>query len=215
MSQQKFDQARYWLERHQKLEGDPRSVGNLSATLEQNHAGEVELKALVRTAATRAGGHSALDLGCGYGRVADAVMQTGMSYTGVDVSPVALAQARLDNPSAKFVQADLATWEPTFTCDLVLILYVFVHFVDDDAWARFARASMRAVAPGGTWLIADNFPNEREAKVAHVVTRPLSDYDPFLAEAGLAWDVLAMQALRDEHPQAGQARHFRFARRTT
>ena len=31
-----FDQETYWIKRHKRLSGDPRSVGNLGKSLEQN-----------------------------------------------------------------------------------------------------------------------------------------------------------------------------------
>ena len=37
-----FDQSKYWIERHDAYRGDPRSVGNMAASVEENARGEGE-----------------------------------------------------------------------------------------------------------------------------------------------------------------------------
>lgn len=173
----RFHQADYWRGRHDSHEGDPRSVGNLSFTVEENEQAECQLRAVVERAATLLKpATTVLDVGCGYGRIADCFTSQGYDYLGVDVSPTAVRQAQERTPDANFVVADLATWDTEGTYDVVTVLYVFVHFVDDGAWEAILERSMKWVRPGGSLLVADHFPPDREQPAAHVVHRPLSDY---------------------------------------
>lgn len=209
--QNEFDQAAYWRDRHEKLNGDPRSVGNLSATIEANQQGEAALKSSIsRVAAVlKDECSSVLDLGCGYGRTAQPWIDMGYNYTGVDVSETALHEARKRSPRGKFVCADLNRWAPTHGYDVVAILYVLVHFVDDTDWRRFLNVSMLATQK--YLVIGDHFPASREQPAPHVVSRPLSDYVPLLEEGGLRLD----WAIRDSLSEIDNIRQLVFARRAS
>ncbi|WP_091707210.1 bifunctional 2-polyprenyl-6-hydroxyphenol methylase/3-demethylubiquinol 3-O-methyltransferase UbiG [Microbacterium sp. cf046] len=68
----------------------------------------------------------ALDLGCGEGADAIWLAQQGWKATGVDISATAVARARaaasdlgLDESRARFVAADLSTWQSEDAYDLV------------------------------------------------------------------------------------------------
>lgn len=172
-----FVQADYWRERHDDHVGDPRSVGNLGFSVDANKKAEHQLRAVVeRAAMLLKPATSVLDVGCGYGRIADCFTSQGYDYLGVDVSPTAVKQALDRTPDARFTVADLATWDTDQTFDVVCAFYVFVHFVDNEAWESIVERSMKWVRPGGSLLIADHFPSERDQPARHVVHRPLSDY---------------------------------------
>lgn len=212
-----FNQSDYWKERHRKLAGDPRSVGNLGRSLEENRASEERLKAVVdRAAALLSPAGSILDVGCGYGRVADCFTARGYSYLGVDVSEDAVQGAKRQHPDAEFMAADLADWDTERRFGVVMGLYVFVHFVDDSGWLSLLRRAMSWVEPGGALLIADQFPAERQIPGPHVVARPLAAYVPVLSSGGFELDPQFRQRLigrgEDELPNA---RAFHLARRQT
>ena len=97
---------------------------------------------------------TALDVACGEGRNAIWLASVGWQVVGVDFSPVGLEKARRlatqRGVTVDWVQADLTTWEPPGTYDLVAVMYL--HLPGDlrhDVLARMARA----VAPGGTLLV--------------------------------------------------------------
>jgi len=208
---QNFDQSKYWVDRHKNLVGDPRSVGNLGASVEDNHLGEQQLIELIARLASRLEAGRVLDLGCGYGRIAAPFIDNGWRYTGVDVSPDALEQARDSHPDAEFLEKDLLEWKPKQEFDLVLALYVLVHFVDDKQWAKFAQHAFNAVAPGGLMIIADHFPAERQS-APHYVARPIAEYDSLLAPAGLELDEALMGFLATQNDIAS-AKQFRIYRK--
>jgi 2-polyprenyl-3-methyl-5-hydroxy-6-metoxy-1,4-benzoquinol methylase len=212
MSQNVFDQSQYWIERHEKLRGDPRSVGNLATTLEQNQQGEEEFKKAIAVAARLLvpGRKSVVDMGCGYGRVAGSFIDAGFTYTGLDVSAEALAQAREREPRGTYKETDLLTWSSKRRFDVVGVFYVLVHFVKDDDWSRFLRQCMAAVKDGGYLFLADHYPAERQS-AAHYVARPFSDYLPELEQGGFAIDDEMAKRVGTELPGNGIPRHFRFA----
>lgn len=93
---------------------------------------------------SRLGHPRVLDLGCGSGRVAEAVLDAGAAaYVGVDVSPrmLELARERLSRfDDVELLESDVAEAGLDGTYDLVLALGLF-EYLDDPARAV---ASMRA-----------------------------------------------------------------------
>lgn len=207
-----FNQAKYWIERHRNYTDDPRSVGNLAADLESNRSGEAELQTLITHCAAFLGKAAVLDLGCGYGRVANAFLSNGYAYTGYDVSPEAVEAARRNNPGATFEVVDLNSWTAAGTFEVVCALYVFVHFVDDGDWRKIVTNSVKSVGENGRLLIADHFPAEREAQVAHVTARPLDAYNELFETLGMVWDRSLEEDLKQtfsSNPHAKQVRCLR------
>lgn len=96
----------------------------------------------------------ALDLACGEGRNAIWLAEQGWSVVGVDFSAVALDKASKvasqRGVSVEWVCADVTTWDPPDTYDLVVVMYL--HLPDPARSTVFARAA-RAVAPQGTLLV--------------------------------------------------------------
>lgn len=178
-----FDQSSYWRERHSRLVGDPRSVGNLGRSVAENLEAEQRMRRVVdRAARLLRPAVSVLDVGCGYGRIADCFARQGYDYYGIDVAAGAVAEGKRRAPEGTFIVGDLAAWDTDRQFDVVCALYVFVHFVDDHAWESIVTRAAKWVAPGGALLVADHFPSEREPAGQHVVARPLSDYWPLLRE---------------------------------
>jgi 2-polyprenyl-3-methyl-5-hydroxy-6-metoxy-1,4-benzoquinol methylase len=98
---------------------------------------------------------TALDLGCGQGRNALWLAKLGFTVTGLDLSPVAIEQARARAAElgidATFESVDLLTWDPHGQeWDLVLLAYI--HVPEDLRRAVHAVAE-RAVAPGGRVVV--------------------------------------------------------------
>jgi trans-aconitate methyltransferase len=208
-----FDQAEYWITRHRELQDDPRSVGNLGRSVEENIEGEQQLRnalgILLDILVTVP--KSALDLGSGYGRLTPAYLDRGFAYTGVELSPDAVSQARRRFPAASFQVSDLRQWRPSGqTYGIVALMYVLVHFVDDRDWRNLALGAASCVAPGGMLVLADEFSDTRIQSQPHVVLRPFSAYVELLAESGLKFDD-DLQRQLTERTRFG--RPFRIARR--
>lgn len=99
-------------------------------------------------------GH-ALDLGCGPGRNGVWLASHGWKVTGVDVSPVGLAQAEARAAAAgttiEVVVADLFDYQPP-AGQFDLVLVANVHVAAQDRPSLFAKAA-GALAPGGHLLV--------------------------------------------------------------
>jgi SAM-dependent methyltransferase len=185
----RFNQTQYWLDRHERLEGDPRSVGNLGKSLAENHAAESFVRRWSRCAAGLLRPcRSVLDVGCGYGRTASSFIDAGYEYVGIDVSPVAIAAARIQEPRGQYIVGSAGNHEFARTFDLVCVLYVFVHFTEDADWRELIHRLALIIRPGGKLLFADELPTDVLRPQPHVTERPLALYTAAFAEVGLEID---------------------------
>jgi SAM-dependent methyltransferase len=98
-----------------------------------------------------------LDVACGEGRNAVWLTERGWRATGVDFSAVALAKARrlastrgLGGDDVVWIEADVRTWVPTGSFDLVVLLYLQLPTSERRA---VLRTFADAVAPGGHFLV--------------------------------------------------------------
>lgn len=98
---------------------------------------------------------TALDAGCGGGAEAIWLASRGWRVIGADIAAAALGHAseRADASGVAdqvdWVHADLSTWEPGVTFDLVTTHYAHPSMAQLDFYVRLASW----VAPGGTLLI--------------------------------------------------------------
>jgi ubiquinone/menaquinone biosynthesis C-methylase UbiE len=114
-------------------------------------------------------GASVLDLCCGMGRHSLALADAGYRVTGVDLSPVLLAEARkrdTDNRVA-WLQGDMRKVPAEGPFDAVVNLFTsFGYFEDDAENAKVIKEIKRVLRPGGRFLI--DFLNP-EYVAAHLV----------------------------------------------
>ena len=113
----------------------------------------------------------ALEVGCGEGGDALWLAAQGWDVLGVDISRVALdraaTRARETGVSSRttFQHRDVLTWSPAAAAyDLVTV--AFLHLAGDQRREVYANLA-RAVAPGGTFLVAAHHSSDLE-----VVPRP-------------------------------------------
>jgi SAM-dependent methyltransferase len=98
---------------------------------------------------------TALDAGCGAGAEAIWLASRGWQVTGADIAARALSHAAERAAASgvadrvRWVQADLSTWEPGATYDLVMTHYAHPEMPQLEFYDRVASW----VAPGGTLLI--------------------------------------------------------------
>src|ERR1700722_5769126 len=87
-----------------------------------------------------------LDLGCGAGVPASRILvERGFEVTGLDVSAVQIERARRLVPQARFVQADMATWEcEPGSYQAIVSLYALIHVPLEDQRTLFPKMA--------TWL---------------------------------------------------------------
>jgi SAM-dependent methyltransferase len=98
---------------------------------------------------------SILDLGCGEGIVAAAILKRmgNVAYRGCDNNPWSIDQARELNPAAEFLCADIFELLPTpEPPDLVLCLEVMEHIEDTDRFlAHLARLTGKRLILSVPW----------------------------------------------------------------
>jgi 2-polyprenyl-3-methyl-5-hydroxy-6-metoxy-1,4-benzoquinol methylase len=206
-----FDQAEYWRSRHKDFQGDPRSVGNMSLSKEENEVAETNLKRFTRDIFGTLGVPlSVIDVGCGYGRLTKSFVENGFGYTGLDISPLAVERARLENALGDFEVAELSSWQGKSQYGLVFAGWVFVHFVDDDKWYDFLTKCLSWVLPGGALLFAEWIPEHRQQNVIHVLARPLREFQAVFDACGFTIDQEWRKAMmeRTKHYRSPSSHFF-------
>ncbi len=98
---------------------------------------------------------SALDAGCGTGRLAIELARRGCDVVGVDLDDDMLAVARRHAPDLAWVHGDLASVALGRTFDAVVMIGNVMVFCRPDDRARIVANLARHVAPGGV-LVAGN-----------------------------------------------------------
>lgn len=98
-----------------------------------------------------------LDLASGEGRNAIWLSELGWTMTAVDFSEVAVERGRAISDAVDFVVADVLSWEPSVTFDLVLIAYL--HLPEDQFGPIVKRAADWLKPDGEIFLIGHDQSN--------------------------------------------------------
>lgn len=163
--------------------------------LSMEHVHGSEPNRLLKEVASDLETGTALDLGCGQGRNALWLASRGLEVTGLDLSPVAVAQANeraiKSGLNARFETVNLVEWDPEGrTWDLVLLAYLHLPA---DARRVVHTAAAAAVAPGGRLVaIAHHLDNLNSG------TGGPSNPEWLFTEAQLAEDFAALTIVRNE-----------------
>ena len=97
-------------------------------------------------------GSPVLELGCGSGSSATAQLARAFDLTGVDISPVQIAAARLNVPRGRFILSDMTTIDlPAASFEGAVALYSLIHLPrqEQPALLRKVHGWLR---PGGLFL---------------------------------------------------------------
>ncbi|GAA2431261.1 class I SAM-dependent methyltransferase [Actinomadura vinacea] len=98
-------------------------------------------------------GMEVLDLGCGYGRIADRLAQRGCRVTGLDSTPEFLERARRDSAEVTYVEGDMRELPWTERFDRIVCWFTSFGYFDDDGNRRVLSEAARALKPGGRFLV--------------------------------------------------------------
>jgi len=94
-----------------------------------------------------------LDIGCGPGRYAAALVTAEREAQGLDIDPDMIVRARLDHPEATFHELDLAAvGELRCTFTGAFSLGNSMAFLAPEGWPDFLAALSGKLAPGSPWL---------------------------------------------------------------
>lgn len=128
----------------------------------RNPEASLEVGWLNRFIAQLSPGAEVLDLGCGTGQpIAAWLVERGFSVTGVDSSAAMLAFAREEQPTQRWVQADMRTLQLDRRFGGILAWDSFFHLHRDDQRAMFAVFAAHALA--GAPLLFTSGPAAGEA----------------------------------------------------
>jgi SAM-dependent methyltransferase len=155
---------------------------------------------------------SVLDAGCGTGRMIAHLRDRhpDLAFTGLDLSPAMLREARSTASGVDFVQGDLAGLPfPAESFDGVFAWYSTIHTPDEGMPAVFAELH-RVVRPGGAVLLGFQA-GRGERRIHHAYGHDL-DLTAYLHEvevvaAALAAAGLTVHTRVERGPRADHERH--------
>ena len=183
-----YEPATYWdtrLRRHFTLRG----VGHQQYAERYNAwVYRAKARALHKLLPKAAHGAQALDVGSGVGWVVQQLLEAGYNVTGCDISPYAVEQLSASFPDQTFFRLRLgeeALPDQDTRYDVVTILDVTYHIVDDAIWARGVHDLAAAVRPGGRLVVIDAFGAETRDPASHVRFRSLDMWRNVASDAGL------------------------------
>jgi SAM-dependent methyltransferase len=135
---------------------------------------------------------SALDGGCGTGRVAIELARRGVHVVGADLDPDMIGLARVKAPELTWVQADLSELDLPSRFDAVVLAGNVIPYVAGDRRRAAVVACAQHLAPGGRLIagftLQQGWPT-------------LADYDEWCESAGLTLE--ARYATWDRDPFIG------------
>jgi SAM-dependent methyltransferase len=110
-----------------------------------------------------AGRRTIVDAGCGTGRDAAALAETGFQVTGIDASAEMVAVARERLPDARFEVGDVRIWQSAEPFDGALCRGVLNDLIEDDDRQAALDNIARMLRPGGLLVLG-----VRELERTHV-----------------------------------------------
>jgi len=130
----------------------------------------------------------ALDIGSGVGWVVSELLDWGAQPEGCDITDVSVERLAQRFPTVPFSKVELGR-EPlphaTASFDLVTILDVTFHIVDDDKWGAGVAEMARVLRPGGHLIVTDGFGRADIEPWEHVRFRSLERWRATARAAGL------------------------------
>jgi SAM-dependent methyltransferase len=196
-----FDSLEYWRKRHLQFLTDIRGVGNAALDCDHNQRIYTTVSAYVACLASyfySVGKATVLDLGCGTGMLSGAFTSAKLRYTGVDISPTAVALAKAACPAADFVVGNIADLPLQSPFDIIVERTVFIHLVEDRYWHNVLCEVKRLLHPRGVFILIDQIPDS-DASLSnnsqHVKFRTLPTYQAKLASLGLRFNTTLRRSI--------------------
>jgi SAM-dependent methyltransferase len=183
-----YEPAEYWTAR---LDGDfsLRGTGHLCYSEGYNRwLYRAKRRALRRALRGLRPPLDALDIGSGTGWVVNEMATWGASVEGCDIVESAVQRLRVAYPAVPFFVARWGTAElPRHAAgvDVVTLLDVAYHVVDDDDWRAGVADTARLLRPGGRLIVTDGFGSAAATPAPHVRFRSQAAWAEAGAAAGL------------------------------
>ena len=132
---------------------------------------------------------AALDVGSGVGWVVERLRERGYAVEGCDIADVAVERLRARFPTVPFFLADVGSEplpRPDASYDVITMLDVAYHVVDEDRFDRAVADLARVLRPGGRVVVTDGLAGTTVAPAPHVRFRSRSRWEHAAEVNGLA-----------------------------
>lgn len=200
-SSKPFDPQTYWEDRHQTDQGSLKAVGHRSLSDAQNQAQYEDkvkrISTLIQQFVSEPSGKTLLDAGCGVGALSRAYVDLGLDVVGVDFSNKAVEQARKHVPSARFVVSPLSSLDLNQSFDVVCVIDVLLHVVDEGEWLATLTTLTQHLSPKGVLIILDCLNPGNTQWARHCNPRSFIQYQSALADLG--WSVVQHDQFSLQH----------------
>lgn len=196
-----FNPQSYWEDRHDTDRGSLKAVGHRALSEAQNQAQYADkakrIAALIQRYVPKTQGKTLLDAGCGIGALTQAYLDLGFRAMGADFSTTAIAQARQSVPGAQFVVSSLSSLQLGQQFDVICVIDVLLHVVDENEWRSTLEALVRHLKPAGLLVLLDCLNPGDTNWSKHVNPRPLSQYESVFSQLG--WRIVEHDRFVFEH----------------
>ncbi len=176
----------YWEQRHRSYHDSHEAVGHIGLSAEANATQYATKRELILDAVGRYVSTdetpTLLDAGCGIGLLTRHFVDAGFSVVGADFCEIAIERAKAEGGAVEFVVSPLSTLDLDRRFDVVVVVDVLLHVVNEEEWRRTLTALTRHLAPGGVFVILDWFEEDADGLGEHVCPRGADRYQRVLHE---------------------------------
>lgn len=164
-----YDAERYWRDRFQKYGMSFKAVGHEGLTEEENQAMYAEASRLFLDVCRNEGielpSARVLEIGCGIGFYTGVLSEAGVvDYQGLDITDAFFGSLARQFPSFRFSQLDVTQQQIEGEYDLVVMIDVTEHIVEEGKLTFAMNNIQRSLARRGTFLLAQpsTAPSEKD-----------------------------------------------------
>ena len=183
-----FNPKTYWSQRLADVSG-LRGVGHLEYDARYNRWLYRQKRRVLNEALRDVpAGTTALDIGSGIGWVVRYLQARGLGVAGCDISEDAVAALSRAHPIGDFFSLAIGSEpipRPDASYDVITMMDVAYHIVDDVRWRAGLAELGRVLRPGGQIVVTDAFGASTQSVADHVRFRSAEDWQDAGAQAGL------------------------------
>lgn len=177
----KYHPQKYWEARHAKYGFDLRGVGNCSLSHEENMRAYLDAKkvllGLCHQESVNIETSYILDVGYGIGFYAEVFLEAGgKHYIGIDIADRQLNKVRKQFEDFEFRKLDITKQKLDSYFDLILMLDVTQHIVDDLDFSFAMQNISSHLAENGVFIVTSWLSDKTICRTYYEVARPLSRY---------------------------------------
>ena len=154
-----YDAARYWHDRFNKYRDSIRGPGDEGLSEKENvemydQARKIFLKFCKQEKVSFATS-KVLEIGPGTGFYTKILKDAGVkNYTGLDITNVAFSKLKKEHPPFKFIKHNITKSSPPERYDLVVMIDVIEHIVEEEKLKKAMENISRSLEPKGVFILA-------------------------------------------------------------